>query len=213
MDTETLADRLPARAVWEAEGTALLPGVLSPERFKALEEEATARLDQVTPHVHDHTSAHRDGSFASPVHCGFVPPGPVLEALAYDRELLAALREVTGIPRLVPRGGAVVLYREGDFQGLHTDSVKSTVTVGIALTPDLPPMGWAPHLRNADGHALAEVVATHGMFPEGEPFTTLAHPYGGDGAVRAFAGYHVPHWRPRLTVAAGLLVTMSFMDL
>jgi len=212
MDTAVLAGRLPARTVWDETGTVLVPGVLPPERFTALEVEASGRLDLATPHVHEHTAAHRDGSFATPVHCAFVPPGPVLESLAYDKQLLAALRATTGIPRLVPRGGAVVLYREGDFQGLHTDSVKSTVTVSIALTPDLPPMGWAPHLRNADGHQLSEVVAEHGMFPGEEPFTTLPHPYN-DGSVRAFAGYHVPHWRPRMTLPAGLLVTMSFMDL
>ncbi|MFF6852755.1 hypothetical protein [Streptomyces antimycoticus] len=212
METEALAERLPVRTAWEESGTVLVSGVLPPERFKALEEEAGDRLDLVRPHVHDHTAAHRDGSFATPVHCGFIPPGPELERLAYDRELLAALREATGIPRLVPRGGAVVLYRAGDFQGLHTDSSKSTVTVGIALTPDLPPMGWAPHLRQADGRQLADVVAEHGIFPEGKPFTTLPHPYN-DGTVRAFAGYHFPHWRPRLTVPAGLLATMSFMDL
>ncbi|MEV7783431.1 hypothetical protein [Kitasatospora sp. NPDC088351] len=212
MDTEALAERLPARAAWEENGTALLPGVLAPDRFQALFEESRGRLELVTPHVHDHTSSHRDGSFASPVHCGFVPPGPVLEALAYDKVLLARLREATGIARLVPRGGAVVLYREGDFQGIHTDSVKSTVTVGIALTEDLPAMGWAPHLRNAHPDFLGEVVAEHGIFPEGEGFQALAHPHG-NGSVRAFAGYHVPHWRPRLTLPMGLLVTMSFMDL
>jgi hypothetical protein len=212
METSALAERLPARTAWEETGTVVLPDVLPPDRFKALEEEAAERLDLVTPHVHDHTAAHRDGSFATPVHCGFIPPGPVLEQLAYDKPLLAALREATGIPRLIPRGGAVVLYRQGDFQGLHTDSSKSTVTVGIALTPDLPPMGWAPHLRHPDGRQLADTVAEFGIFPEGEPFTTLDHPYN-DGSVRAFAGYHFAHWRRPLPVAAGLLVTMSFMDL
>ncbi|WP_331720114.1 hypothetical protein OG762_51700 (plasmid) [Streptomyces sp. NBC_01136] len=211
MDTSALAERLPARTAWEDTGTVVLPDVLPPDRFKALEEEAAERLDLVTPHVHDHTAAHRDGSFATPVHCGFIPPGPVLEQLAYDKPLLMALREATGIPRLIPRGGAVVLYRQGDFQGLHTDSSKSTVTVGIALTPDLPPMGWAPHLHHPDDRQLADVVAEFGIFPEGEPFTTLPHPYN-DGSVRAFAGYHFAHWRPRVTVP-GLLVTMSFMDL
>lgn len=211
MDTEAPVDRLPARETWEKEGTALVPDVLEADRFKALVAESHDRLHLVTPHVHEHTAAHRDGSFASPVHCGFVPPGPVLEALAYDKALLIALREATGIPRLIPRGGAVVLYKEGDFQGLHTDSVKSTVTVGIALTDDLPPMGWAPGLLGAFPNKLGEVVAEAGMFPEGNGFTTLAHPYG-DGSVRAFAGYHVPHWRPPMK-SFGLLVTMSFMDL
>lgn len=212
MDTETFTERLPARVAWDRDGTVVLPGVLTAERFEALCEEARGRLDLVRPHVHEHTSSHRDGSFASPVHCGFVPPGPVLEQLAFDKALLAALRGATGIPRLIPRGGAVVLYREGDFQGLHTDSVKSTATVAFALTEDLPAMGWAPHLHNAHPDRLGETVAEHGLFPAaGGGFTTLPHPYG-DGSVRAFAGYAVPHWRPPMP-QMGLLVTMSFLDL
>ncbi|MEV7087566.1 hypothetical protein AB0O07_16950 [Streptomyces sp. NPDC093085] len=212
VDTEALKERLPARAVWEETGTVVVPGVLEPDRFKALAEEVHGRVDLVTPHVHEHTAAHRDGSFASPVHCGFIPPGPVLEALAFDKNVLMALREATGIPRLIPRGGAVVLYREGDFQGLHTDSVKSTVTVTVALTEDLPPMGWARDLMGAFPDRLGEVVTEQGIFPEGEGFTSLPHPYG-DGSVRAFAGYHVPHWRRPLSLPMGLLATMSFMDL
>lgn len=146
------------------------------------------------------------------MHCAFIEPGPALETLAYDKELLSAVREHTGIPRLVPRGGAVVRYREGDFQGLHLDSIKSTVTVAFALTEDLPTMGWAPHLYNASADVLGKVVADHGMFPEGGEFTTLQHPYGEEGAVRAFAGYGVPHWRRPMT-SEGLLVTMEFFDL
>ncbi|MEW2373772.1 hypothetical protein AB0940_31080 [Streptomyces sp. NPDC006656] len=33
------------------------------------------------------------------------PAGLVLEALAYDKALLMALREATGIPHPIPRGG------------------------------------------------------------------------------------------------------------
>jgi hypothetical protein len=212
-NTEAKAGHSPARTAWNRIGTVVIPGVLASETFAAIKSEAEERLDQAVPHVHDHTAAHRDGSFATPVHCAFVEPGPALETLAYDRGLLDAVREHTGIRRLVPRGGAVVLYREGDFQGLHLDSIKSTVTVAFALSEGLPEMGWAPHLYNANPDALAKVVADHGMFPEGGEFTTLQHPYGGDdGSVRAFAGYGVPHWRRPMT-STGLLVTMEFFDL
>ncbi|MEV0636391.1 hypothetical protein AB0I77_15760 [Streptomyces sp. NPDC050619] len=211
-NTEAPAQQSPRRAAWNRLGTIVIPDVLSADRFTAIKSEAAERLDKATPHVHDHTAAHRDGSFATPVHCAFIEPGPALETLAYDKELLSAVREHTGIPRLVPRGGAVVRYREGDFQGLHLDSIKSTVTAAFALTEDLPAMGWAPHLYNASGEVLGKVVADHGMFPEGGEFTTLEHPYGGEGAVRAFAGYGVPHWRRPMT-GEGLLVTMEFFDL
>ncbi|MFG2668878.1 hypothetical protein ACGFY6_32150 [Streptomyces sp. NPDC048387] len=79
----------------------------------------------------------------------------MLEALAYDKALLMALREATGIPHPIPRGGAVVLDEVGDFQGLHRDSVKSAVTVAVALSEDLPPMGWAPGLVKAVFGSLA----------------------------------------------------------
>ncbi|MCJ0868085.1 hypothetical protein [Streptomyces sp. AP-93] len=211
MDTGQSTAQLPARVAWDEAGTVIVPNVLGNTRFEDIVAEAHERVELVTPHIHEHTAAHRDGSFASPVHCGFIPPGRTLEGLAFDKELLAALREATGIPRLIPRGGAVVLYEEGDFQGIHTDSVKSTVTVSIALTETLAPMGWAPHLRNAFGDQLGQVVADHGMFPDGDGFTTLEHPFA-DGSVRAFAGYHVPHWRAPAKKRA-MLATMSFMDL
>ncbi|WP_019885854.1 hypothetical protein [Streptomyces purpureus] len=211
MDTAQTTAVLPARAAWDKNGTVLVPDILERSRFEDIVAEANDRIGLATAHIHEHTAAHRDGSFATPVHCAFIPPGPVLEGLAYDKSLLAVLREATGVPRLIPRGGAVVLYEEGDFQGLHTDSVKSTVTVAIALTENLPPMGWAPHLHNAHPDQLGEVVTEHGIFPDGEGFTTLQHPYG-DRSVRAFAGYAVPHWRPRQP-ARGMLATMSFMDL
>jgi len=200
------------RAAWDRAGTVIIPNAVAAPQFEAIAAEAESGVGRATAHVHDHTAAHRDGSFATPVHCAFIPPGSALESLAYDKALLAAVRTATGIPRLVPRGGAVVLYEPGDFQGLHLDSIKSTVTVAFALTEDLPPMGWAPHLYNAAGDLLGKVVADHGMFPEGGAFTTLAHPYGASGEVRAFAGYGVPHWR-RPVEQRGLLVTVEFFDL
>ncbi|MFE7561073.1 hypothetical protein [Kitasatospora sp. NPDC057500] len=212
MSTAPPTERSPAPTAWKETGTVVLPGVLEKTRFEVIQAETLARLDLATPYIREEATAHRDGSFASPVHCGFLPAGPELERLAYDKHLLTALREATGLSRLVPRGGAVVVYRKGDFQGLHTDTVKATVTVGIALTKDLPAMGWAPGLCDAHPDRLAEVVAEHGLFPEGEDFTELSHPYA-DGSVRAFAGYNVPHWRQRHPGGTDLLATLSYMDL
>jgi hypothetical protein len=213
METIPQVERRPAQADWERHGSVLLRGVLDAERVRAVAAEAQERIDTVTPYERDEVSSRRDGSFASPVHCGFLPAGPLLEQLAFDKELLAALRETTGLPRLVPRGGSVVVYRQGDFQGLHTDTVKATVTVGIALTEGLPAMWWAPALRDAFPDELAKIVAEKGILPECAEFEQLEHPFT-DGSVRAFAGYSIPHWRtPYPGAEPGLLATFSYMDL
>ncbi|WP_369375376.1 hypothetical protein [Streptomyces sp. cg36] len=209
---QPVIERSAARTAWEETGTVLVPDALEPARFEELVKEAHDRIGLATPHVRDEMSAHRDGSFAAPFHCAFVPAGPVLEALAYDRTLWAAVREATGLPRLVPRGGAVVVYRKGDFQGVHFDSVRASVTIGVALTEGLPPMGWAPHLRDAHPDALALLCADQGLFPEGDAFQTLNHEFG-SGSLRAFAGYNIPHWRPPYPGELGLLATFSYLDL
>ncbi|MGW7514133.1 hypothetical protein ACWGJ2_00875 [Streptomyces sp. NPDC054796] len=204
-------DRPPAHPGWQEKGTVVLPDVLTPARVRAVGDEVHDRLEMASPYSRDEVSSRRDGSLASAVHCAFLPATPRLEELAFDKGLLHALREATGLPRLVPRGGVVVVYRRGDFQGLHTDTVKATVTAAVALSDDLPPMGWAPHLRDAFPNEQAKVIAERGIFPEGEEFEQLAHPH--DGGVRAFAGYRIPHWRSPFPGELGLLATFSYMDL
>lgn len=201
MDTATTTGRSPARENWEEAGTVLIPGTLTPERVAALLAEAHELLPTAAPHIHNHTSAHRDGSFASPVHCAFLDGGPALQALAYDKEFLTALRKATGIPRLIPRGGAIVVYEDGDFQGLHADSVKSTVTVTAALSDTLAPMGWAPHLRNAHPDTLAPIrhkeilaaldegVTVVGASSMGALRAAELHPYGMIGVGRIYRDY------------------------
>ncbi|MER6443992.1 hypothetical protein [Streptomyces venezuelae] len=141
MDTGQSTTQLPARVAWDEAGTVIVPNVLKNTRFEDIVAEAHDRAELVTPHIHEHTAAHRDGSFASPVHCGFIPPGPALEGLAFDKELLAALREATGIPRLIPRGGAVVLYEKGGTPLATCQTAtptRSSSTPG-ALTPRSAP--------------------------------------------------------------------------
>jgi hypothetical protein len=210
MTTDNLVERTPARLDWDAAGTKVLEGVISPDRYGRIVRESFDTIGQALAHVRDEAAAHRDGSFAAPFHCSFLKAGPVLNELCFDKQFLGALREATGYPRLIPRGGAVVVYQVGDFQGLHLDSVKSTVTVSMSLTEGLAPMGWAPAMRDAMPDDCAKVIAEQGLFPEGEEFQELHHPM--DGAVRAFAGYNVPHWRAPMKVQ-GLMTTMSFMDL
>ncbi|WP_328868641.1 hypothetical protein OHT76_44015 [Streptomyces sp. NBC_00287] len=213
METIPQVDRHPAHADWQRHGSVLLTGVLEAERVQAVGTQAHELIGTAAPYERDEVSSRRDGSFASPVHCGFLPAGPLLEQLAFDKQLLTELRKATGMPRLVPRGGSVVVYRQGDFQGLHTDTVKATVTVAVALTEDLPPMWWAPALRDAMPEDLAKVVADKGILPECAEFERLEHP-GPDGSVRAFAGYSIPHWRtPYPGEEPGLLATFSYMDL
>jgi hypothetical protein len=196
---------------WKATGTVRLSRTLDPDRWQLLAEEALALAKAAEPFERDGTAAHRDGSFASPACCALARGGPTLEALAYDRAVVAALREATGLPRLVPIGCALVVYRRGDFQGLHTDSIKSTVTVGIALTENLSPMGWAPALREAHPDTLAQVIADRGLFPEGDGFQTLEHP-GCCGDLQGFAGYDIPHWRPPFDGDLAVLATLSYMS-
>ena len=88
--------------------------------------------------------------------------------------------------------------------------MKSTVTVSIALTETLTPMGWAPHLRNAFGDQLGQVVADHGMFPAGEDFTALEHPFA-DGSVRTVgSGVSQYNWNLALNPADGQVFDSSW---
>ncbi|GAA2110309.1 hypothetical protein [Streptomyces synnematoformans] len=205
------ADRPPAQPGWEQKGTVVLPDVCHADVVRALGIEAREQLETATPYSREEVSSRRDGSLASPVHCAFLPATDRLEKLAFDKDLLHELRKATGLWRLVPRGAVVVVYRRGDFQGLHTDTVKATVTAAVALSDNLPPMGWAPTLRDAFPDEQAKLIAERGIFPEGEEFEQLAHPH--DGGVRAFAGYSIPHWRTPFPDELGLLATFSYMDL
>ncbi|MCZ7456292.1 TfuA-like protein [Streptomyces sp. WMMC940] len=205
-------DRRSARADWERNGCVLLSGVLDVERVKAMATEAHEQIGKASTYERDDVSCHRDGSFASPAHFSLLPAGPLLQQLAFDEQLLTALREATGIPELVPQGGSVVVHHHGDFQGLHTDTAKATVTVGIALTERMPPMWWAPSLRGATPDDLTKVVADKGFWPECAGFERLEPPPA-DGSVRAFAGNAIPHWRtPYPGEEPGLLATLTYTD-
>lgn len=213
MQTVPQADRTPADPDWQTHGTVVLSDAVAPELLQGIATDALERIDLANPYIRTEASGARDGSFAAPVHCALLPAGELMQRLAFDKLLLVKLRQATGLPRLVPRGGSVVVYREGDFQGVHTDTVKATVTVATALTEGLPPMGWSPRMRDAMPDDLAKLIAERGIFPVGEEFEELHHPHL-DGNVRAFAGYSIPHWRsPHPTSELGLLATFSYMDL
>jgi hypothetical protein len=216
--TEQRADHRSAEATgrvsWQEHGLVrVAAGFLPADRFEALAAEGDQAAQRSEVYERAETSGHRDGSFAAPAHCQMAAAGPVLEGLLYDKALLLVLRELTGMARLVPFGCAYVTYQRGDFQGLHTDDVKSTLTVGIALTDNLGPMGWAPSLRAAPPDVLSDIVAQYGIFPDAEAFETLQHPHG-PGGLQGWAGYDIPHWRPPHTHdRPARLVTLSYLDL
>jgi hypothetical protein len=218
--TDTQTGARTGTQTWKETGIVRLPGLLGATRLARLEQEASERITgPTTLYERKGVTQQRDGSLASPAHCQMVDGGAALNAVLRDKDILGALREATGYMRLFPTGGALVIYNRGDFQGLHTDSNKATVTVVIALTANLAPMGYAPTLRfdpsRKEPHAvrLAEAVTEQGIFPEGEEFAQLTHPHGED-LIQGFAGYDIPHWRPpHPHQEPGVIATLGYMDL
>lgn len=206
------------RFSWQDTGVVRLDGMLGADRLAALRTEASQRAAGPTGlYERDSVTMQRDGSVASPAHCRMTDGGPALTSIVRDKAILAALRQTTGLSRLLPVGGALVIYNEGDFQGFHTDSIKATVTVTIALTDGLQPMGFASSLRYAAARKethprqLAALVTEHGIFPEG--FEELQHPFDED-VVQGFAGHDIPHWRsPHPAAQPGMIATIGYMDL
>jgi hypothetical protein len=199
-------------AAWSDQGLVRLPQYLPRRAVTELAAEAREQIQGSKPYLRRETAAHRDGSFASPVRHSVAPAGPKLRALTFDRQLLADLKLATGLSRLTPRGATLVIYGSGEYQGLHTDSVRSTLTVGIVLGGELDPMGWAPDLRLAPADQLAKTVAQRGLFPEGDEYQFLEHPC--DGTIQGWAGYEIPHWRPpHNRTSPAVLAILSFMDL
>ncbi|MFE9258553.1 hypothetical protein [Streptomyces sp. NPDC006879] len=210
MHTTAQLDHRPTHPDWERSGSVLLSRHLGADRVAALATQAHQQIDTAVPYSPDEVGPHRDGSFTSPVRYGLLPAGPLLTQLAHDASLLRAVRESTGLPGLVPRGCSVAVYRYGDFHGLHTDAAEVKVTVCVALTADLPPLWWAPSLRDAAPEALAGVVADSGFWPECAHFERLEHPLT-DGGVHALAGSRVPHWRTPFTgEEPGLLASITY---
>lgn len=209
-----------AADTWTDTGVVRLHGLIGEERLAGLETESLSRIGgETTLYERTGVTMQRDGSLACPAHCRMTDGGPVMQSILRDKTILARLREATGCPRLFPTGGALVIYANGDFQGLHTDASKATVTVIIGITPGLPPMRYAPSWRfdpaSTQPHAiqLKEAVARHGIFPDGPEFAELPHPYR-DDVVQGFAGYDLPHWRPpHRGEQPGMIATFGYMDL
>jgi hypothetical protein len=182
--------------------------LISPEVWDQLEDEAKGFAGDARAEGFENIASHRDGSFATPsrfhVHSG----GPVFNGLLQSRAMIRVVRELTGLPRLIPVRCAYNYYSDGDFMGIHRDSIKATLTITFSLTPGLPGMGWAPQLRKSPNKTLHELAAAKGIFPEG--FHTMPVPYRG---LRGFNGYNIPHWRVEYKGNMGILGNMCYFDL
>lgn len=194
---------------WQSEGL-VLPDALDPRTWDQIIDESVDRQQAAAVSGFTQTASHRDGSFCTPSQYLSVSGGPVLTAVHRNTDLLGLVREVTGRPRLIPVRCGYNYYRVGDFMGLHRDSVKATLTFTFALTEGLPPMGWAPKLREASSDDLAALVARLGPYPAGHPVREV--PFR---QLSAFDGYNIPHWRPPAarTGQQGVIGTFCYFDL
>jgi hypothetical protein len=195
---------------WRTHGCADAGDVLEPEIWDQLINEAAGFVPNSDPYVVTNTAAHRDGSFASPCHFGGHAGGAMLLAVLRSAEMLDLARSLAGMPRLIPVRCHYNFYNRGDYIGVHRDSVKSTVTFTFALTDNVPPMGWAPKLRESNNHELAQFVDDNGHLPEPGAAAELPVKFRG---MTAFDGYNVPHWRNTFDDDLGILGTLSFFEL
>jgi hypothetical protein len=202
----TTTEQAPA---WQREGL-VLPDALGPRTWDQLIEESVQLREAATVSGFTQTASHRDGSFCTPSQYLSTQGGPVLTTVLRNMDLLGLVREASGRPRLIPVRCGYNYYRVGAFMGLHRDSVKATITFTFALTEGLPPMGWAPQLREASSDELAALVASQDSYPAGHPVREV--PFR---QLSAFDGYNIPHWRPPLTQAGqqGVIGTFCYFAL
>jgi len=200
---------LAHRPTWSGGGFIDLPDVLSAEVWDRLAAEASTLQGSAIGGGFTNVAAHRDGSFCSPSRFRSCQGGPVLTSVLRDRTLLALVRDLTGLPRLIPVRSGWVFYGPGDHMGLHRDSVKATVTISFTVTQTLGPMLWAPSLRTTGNDALGRLVTEHGTFPA-DGFEPFAVPVRG---LRGFDGYNTPHYRAPFSGELGVLGNFCYFDL
>ncbi|HEX5493806.1 MAG TPA: hypothetical protein VFX70_04440 [Mycobacteriales bacterium] len=194
---------------WDETATADLKIELSDETWEALLKEALALREEANSNGFEQVAAHRDGSFATPARFHSVQGGTVFRRLHRSIEFLEAVRRAVGMPRLIPVRCGYNYYGPGDYLGLHRDSVKATVTLNFAVTPNLDGLHWAPELRLASNDKLAATVAEDGIFPA-KVGTSISMPHR---TIVAFDGYNVPHWRKPFESDLGLLANCCYFDL
>jgi hypothetical protein len=205
---DEISDPFSGNEVWRGNGFVHIGDILQSAHWDAILDEALQFRDESLIRETHNIASHRDGSFASPSHFHYHGGGSRLVALLRSNEMLKILREATGMERLIPVRCAFNLYRRGDYIGVHRDSIKSTVTLSFSLSPELPPMLWAPEMRAVSSAKLAEFVQSEGHLPTGHATlgAEVRHMF-------AFDGYNIPHWRPRFEGEAGILGTLSYFEL
>ncbi len=196
-------------STWESEGHCDLGDLIDDQTWADLSEEAHDVRGGATEYGFSNVASHRDGSFSSPSRYAGHRGGPVFQAVLRSRDLLEDVRHRTGLSRLIPVRCGFNYYRQGDYMGLHRDSVKATVTICFGITSNLGSMWWAPELRRTSNDKLGELIAQEGIFPvdAGAAFEV------GQRELRAFDGYNVPHWRNPFAHDFGILANLCYFDL
>ncbi|NNH68749.1 hypothetical protein HLB23_02450 [Nocardia uniformis] len=194
---------------WADNGHVRLDSIIDESTWDALESEARGLYPQAQQDSLPSIRTFRDGSFCSPARFSSHKGGPVFRSVMQSREVLAAVREATQLPRLVPVRCGYNFYRRGDFLGPHRDSVKATVTVLVGLTDNLGQMGWAPDHRQSTNDDVITMISEEDLFvslpSQGMPITHRS--------AQAFDGYNIPHWRMPFDHELGILGTFCYFDL
>ncbi|MFH8701977.1 hypothetical protein [Streptomyces chartreusis] len=194
--------------VWKKDGFFSLDEVIDKEVWDKLLEEALSLRDDAVTVERETTVTRRDGSFASPARYSVARIGPVFEGILRSRDVLGAVRERTGIGRLIPVRGGYNYYEHGDFMGVHRDEIRATVTLTFGITDNLGETSWSPDLRTANSKQLVEFVKTKGHLPVEHPGMPIGH-----RSVNAFDGYNIPHWRMPFEEDLGILGNLIYFEL
>jgi hypothetical protein len=180
----------------------------TPEMWESIIQEAMACEPDAKPRIYDTVKSFREGSLSSPCRARGHSGGEALIGLSRNRDFIMRVREATGFERLVPTNLGYQYYRQGDFLGLHRDTVRCTVTVTFGLTQNMGHMYWLPALRDAGNDELVSLIERCGLFPEGGEAVPVEF-----CKMKAFDGYSIPHWRPAFEHELGILGTICFFDL
>ncbi|HBH5716052.1 hypothetical protein [Dermabacter hominis] len=179
---------------WNETGYVKLQGHLTEEGQRALRAEARDLESDAVPRGVSTIEIRRDGSFASPSQFRVHSAGPTLQALHRNKDLLATVRTITGLDRLIPVRATYNYYSPGDYMGVHRDEIRATVTLTFPLTDGMPPTHYKAEGREWDDDSLMAYVEENGSLPEDGDEMTLE-----PDTINMFDGYNIPHWRAPVT--------------